>query len=101
MYKAPTNSGDLKLRLKYQNKGTEKLILNYITRNTNSDKELKEELSLIRKKKNFLISKSKIVNHCIYSGRVRGTLSYLRLSRLVFKKFSSFGLVYPYKRVSW
>jgi ribosomal protein S14 len=77
------------------------MIINYLMHNGNSDLELLTELFLIIKRKNYTNSISKINNACLYTGRVRGICTKYRMSRLTFKKYISYGLVYPLKRISW
>jgi len=81
------------------------VVINLLSRLINKYKTSKGReiffLLLSKYKSDFSISKAQIVRRCVFTNRSRGILRPYNISRLCFKKLSSFGLIPGVKKAVW
>ena len=51
--------------------------------------------------KKKILSKSILNNKCLISGRYKGHFNKFKMSRMIFKKYSEFGLINGIRKASW
>ncbi len=79
-----------------------RIVLNYILKNINLNKDIREHAFLqLRLLSSKGVSITKIKNRCVLSNRSRAVYRKFKLSRIFFKQYALQGLIMGAKKASW
>lgn len=90
---------DQRLRVRYKNREKKYLELKSIFLNRYLDGRVREKVRLVLAKEGGVIGK--VQNRCIVSGRGKGIMRKLKVSRIIFKEMSSAGVLRGISKSSW